>query len=113
MNVEIDTSADFDRDFHKLRKRHKSIVKDLQKFVEQLQKQSISGKEITAGVFKYRMAVTSKGKGKSGGVRIISCEILLCSELKNITLLSIYDKSDRSSITGSEIRDLLKRAGLQ
>lgn len=80
--------------------------------MKQLEKQTISGDEVVAGVFKYRMAITSKGKGKSGGARIISCEILLCNESKDITLLSIYDKSDKSSITNSEIRDLLKRAGL-
>lgn len=112
MNVTINTSADFDRNFHKLRKHYKSLVKDFQRFIEQLQEQSITGKEVIAGVFKYRMAISSKGKGKSGGARIISCEVILCSSVKEITLLSIYDKSEKSSISESEIKDLQKRAGL-
>lgn len=42
------------------------------------------------------MAITSKGKGKSGGARIIS---YVFTQDEEIYLLSIYDKSEQDSIS--------------
>ncbi len=55
------------------------------------------------------MAIASKGKGKSGGSRVISCV-----KIVNQTgyLLSIYDKSDKENISDKELDDLLRMAGL-
>jgi hypothetical protein len=50
------------------------------------------------------MAITSKGKGKSGGSRVITCVKVLAD---SVFLLSIYDKGDK------EIDELLKLAGLK
>lgn len=112
MNVKIKTTLNFDRDFHKLQKKYKSLVSDLKEFIKNLENQNVKGDEVIKGVFKYRMAITSKGKGKSGGSRIITCEEDLYGEFKVITLLTIYDKSYRSTITKAEILDLQKRAGI-
>lgn len=113
MKVDISTSKDFDRDFKKLYKRYRSLVNDLKKFEQGLIKGDIIGDEVIKGVFKYRMAISSKNKGKSGGARIITSEILVSIDEKSIVLLSIYDKSDTSNISDSEILELKKRAGLE
>jgi len=94
------------------RKRHKSLVDDLRLFVKGLREQTIKGNEVIHGVFKYRMAIKSKGKGKSGGARIITYEETITGESKTITLLSIYDKSYKSSVTKVELAELQKKAGL-
>lgn len=112
MNVEVRSSKDFDRDFHKMRKRYKSLVKDLSSFIEGLKDQTIKGDEVVHGVFKYRMAISSKSKGKSGGARVITYEESIIESGKTITLLHIYDKSYKSTVSESEIKDLCKRAGL-
>lgn len=112
MNIEIRTSVYFDREFRKLSKRYKSLANDFRLFIKELQSENVHGKEVIKGLFKYRMAITSKNKGKSGGARIISNEILLSVDEKTIVLLAIYDKSDRSNIPNSIIKELQKQAGL-
>ena len=46
------------------------------------------------------MAITSKGKGKSGGARIIT---YIVNAEKEILLVSIYDKSEKETISNKEI----------
>ena len=55
------------------------------------------------------MAITSKGKGKSGGSRVITCFKIVAG---SVFLLSIYDKGDKNSISDKELDDLLSLAGL-
>jgi hypothetical protein len=55
------------------------------------------------------MAITSKGKGKSGGSRVISCVKIVAN---SVFLLSIYDKGDKESISDKELDELLRFAGL-
>ncbi len=50
------------------------------------------------------MAITSKGQGKSGGARVITCVKI---ENHIIYFLTIYDKSEQESITDSELTELL------
>ena len=56
--------------------------------------------------YKIRMAITSKGKGKSGGARIITYVAVIQS---NIFLLSIYDKSEAENISDKELKERLKK----
>ena len=55
------------------------------------------------------MAITSKGKGKSGGARVITC-VKVVEE--NVFLLSIYDKSEKEAMGDNELIALLEAAGL-
>ena len=55
------------------------------------------------------MAITSKGKGKSGGARVIT---FLVTEEKEVYLLHIYDKGQLENLTKDQILGLLKKAGL-
>ena len=54
------------------------------------------------------MAITSKGKGKSGGARIITC---IKIERDIVYLLTIFDKSDRENISTAELTELLNEIG--
>ena len=53
---------------------------------------------LSDGFKKIRLNITSKGKGKSGGARIITYETIINVTNKNVVLASIYDKSKNSSI---------------
>ena len=66
------------------------------------------GVDLGMGVRKVRMSIKSKGKGKSGGARVITYSLTVDDEDVNLTLLTIYDKSERSTISDKEIKDLLK-----
>ena len=62
------------------------------------------GDEVIKDCYKIRMAITSKGKGKSGGARIITFVYIL---EETIYLLSIYDKSETATISDKELRELI------
>lgn len=53
------------------------------------------------------MAIKSKNQGKSGGARVIT---YVKVENKRITLLDIYDKSEKENITDKELEALIKSA---
>lgn len=63
------------------------------------------GDEVLKDCYKIRMAISSKGKGKSGGARIITFVYVLA---ETIYLLSIYDKSETVTISDKELRELIK-----
>jgi hypothetical protein len=56
--------------------------------------------------YKIRLAIRSKGKGKSGGTRVISFVQVIKEE---VLLLSVHDKSDRETITNEELKQRLKK----
>lgn len=53
------------------------------------------------------MAITSKGRGKSGGARIITYTVVISENSGNVYLLSIYDKSDFSTVDIAEIKNMI------
>ncbi len=64
-----------------------------------------AGTSLGNGFYKIRMAITSKGKGKSGGARII---INVKVVDKIVGLISIYDKSEKVSISINELKEIFK-----
>lgn len=67
----------------------------------------LSGVDLGSGFRKLRLAIKSKGSGKSGGARIITV-LLDCSDDGEVGLFFLYDKSERYSISDRELKDLLK-----
>ena len=60
---------------------------------------------------KVRFSIKSKGKGKSGGARVIT-HVVVKIEEANITLVTIYDKSSQETISEKELLFLIKKNGL-
>lgn len=73
-----------------------------------LKNNPLAGDDLGAGVRKIRMAIDSKGKGKSGGARILTLNILLDAETMDITLLTIYDKGEISNVNDDYIKFLVE-----
>lgn len=65
------------------------------------------GDDLGSGIRKVRMAIASKGKGKSGGARILTLNLLLDTESMEITLLTIYDKGEISNVKDDFIKYLI------
>ena len=105
MAYTIKTIPQFDKEFKNLSKKYLSLKDDLKELLEELKINPKAGSHLGENVYKTRMAVTSKGRGKSGGARIIT---FLKIENECIYLLSIYDKAERNTITDNEIKQLLK-----
>ena len=102
----------FDKNVKALSKKYRSLPGDLRNFEKELLENPTMGEEIIRNVRKVRMAITSKGKGKSGGARIITCNVLIDVETAKIYLLTIYDKSEQQSISKQEIAHLKAIHGL-
>lgn len=65
----------------------------------------MQGTPLGRNCYKIRLAVSSKGRGKSGGARIIT-NIVISEE--TVYLLSIYDKSEKENLTDKELLELLE-----
>lgn len=98
MNCKIDTTPDFARDLKQLAKRYPSMKDDYRDFLDALRKS---------------LPIASKAKGKSGGARVITHTVLVESDGADITLVTIYDKSDQANISNRELRKLMKKNGLE
>jgi hypothetical protein len=70
------------------------------------------GDDLGGNARKVRMAITSKGKGKRGGARIITCNMLIDVINTKIYLLTIYDKGEQDSISPKQIKELKEICGL-
>lgn len=79
---------------------------DFEALLISLQENPYQGVEIHEEVRKIRMNITSKGRGKSGGARVIVRVRIVMDELQ---LLYIYDKADFANVSDAYLRDILKR----
>lgn len=108
MNFEIHTLPSFDRKAKSLSKKYKSLKSDLVLLVASLKENPCQGADLGGGVRKVRMAISDKGRGKSGGARVITYTVLLDELTGRITLLTLYDKNEQDTISRKDIEELLK-----
>jgi len=73
--------------------------------VEELTEDPAIGTSLGNGSYKIRIAIASKGKGKSGGGRVITHVRVVSSR---VYLLSIFDKSEKDTLSDKELVSLLK-----
>jgi len=90
------------------KKKYLSLVEDLYELEEKLLENPEQGNDLGAGLFKIRLAINSKGKGKSGGFRIITYLVSNTVEGTIINMLTLYDKSEESSIDKKELQKIIK-----
>jgi mRNA-degrading endonuclease RelE of RelBE toxin-antitoxin system len=100
MNFEIILTEDFKKEFKRLRKKYASLPKDVADLGGILSNNPITGTPIGKDCYKIRISIRSKGKGKSGGARVITF-VKIIDQI--VYLLSIYDKSEQASISEKEI----------
>ena len=112
--IQIKVAHSFKREVKDLVKRYKSLKRDVIELIENLKENPLLGKDLGGGVRKIRLAISSKGQGKSGGARVITYTDVVYETMSgNVVLLSIYDKSEQSTISDKKIRQLLKEAGIK
>lgn len=112
MKVTIKVYKPFKREAKRFSKRYASFDEDIAQLLDDLTKNPNLGTDLGNGIHKIRMQVKSKGKGKSGGMRVISVNIYATVTETTVNLLFIYDKAERSSIKKEEILALMKENGL-
>ncbi len=85
---------------------------DYRAFLEALRRSPLMGQPLGKHLRKVRFPIASKSKGKSGGARVITHSILVATDGVDITLVTIYDKSEQANITDKELKELMKKNGL-
>ena len=108
MNNEIITTPNFETRYKRLAKKFVSLDNDMASLATQLIETPTIGESLGAGLYKIRLAVESKGGGKSGGFRVITYLVKQSTQGIDIYLVTIYDKSEESSIKKNDLIKLVK-----
>ena len=108
MSFEVIPTPEFKVQAKAIQKRHRSFKDDLKEFVLSLEKNPFQGIELSPDIRKIRMAITSKGKGKSGGARIITFTVVNTEAGGKVYLMNVYDKSDFSTVELRVIKGMIK-----
>jgi len=106
MFYNVITSDRFERELKRLSKKYNTLKDEYKNLVEELEKNPDIGAPLGNNIYKIRLAIASKGKGKRGGARVIT---YLKTEEGNVYLLSIYDKGEKDTISDKEIINILKQ----
>ena len=108
MNVTVDYLPEFERRAKALAKKYKSFPADYDAFLDELQENPFGGNPLGHNTYKHRMVIAAKGKGKSGGARVITYNVQqqTANEVL-VTLMSIYDKSEINSVSDAYLRQLV------
>ncbi|MDP1817613.1 MAG: type II toxin-antitoxin system RelE/ParE family toxin [Leadbetterella sp.] len=94
----------FERDAKVLLKKYVSLREELSKLAKELALNPTQGTPLGNNCYKIRQAIKSKGKGKSGGARIITYVI---TDNEEVILLAIYDKAEKENLSPGELDELL------
>lgn len=106
MSYKVKTLASFEKQAKRLIKKYPSLKNELLELVHTLQKNPEQGTALGNHCYKIRLAIASKGKGKSGGARIITHVVI---KETIVYLIAVYDKSEISNLSASDLEYLLEQ----
>jgi hypothetical protein len=109
MSYNIVPTDNFKKEAKRLIKKYASLKSELEKLNDELEENPTLGTHLGNDIYKIRLAIASKGKGKSGGARVMSFVKVIDT---TIYLFSIYNKGDKDSISDKEIQEILKNEEL-
>ncbi|MBI3142952.1 MAG: type II toxin-antitoxin system RelE/ParE family toxin [Bacteroidetes bacterium] len=105
MSFSVKTLPKFEKGLKKLTKKYPSLRFEFIDLVKRLKENPEQGTPIGHSCFKIRLAIAAKGKGKSGGARVITNFVVT---IDTVYLLFIYDKSDKENLSDKELNQLLR-----
>ena len=104
MSYNVELTQSFKKEIKQLLKKFPSLAVEISELIDTLENDPFQGVGIGNNCYKIRLAISSKGKGKSGGGRVITHIHIVRN---TIYLLSIYDKSEQDSIDKNELNRLI------
>ena len=105
MKYKVEVSPNFKKEAKKLIKKYPSLKTELAVLFIELEANPTLGTSLGDDIYKIRLAISSKNKGKSGGARVMSFVKITDTV---VLLFSIFNKGDKDNITDKEIEELLK-----
>jgi len=95
----------FRKEVKRLTKKYPSLKTELAELFTELEENPTTGTPLGNDIYKIRLAIASKNKGKSGGARVLS---FVKVTQTTVLLFSIYNKGGIDNITDKEIKELIK-----
>jgi len=108
MTNKVSTTPYFERRYKRFAKKFPLLDIELLSLENELTKTPQMGEPLGANLYKIRLASEDKGAGKSGGFRVITYLIKECETSTEIFLITIYDKSEESTITKTALLKIVK-----
>lgn len=105
MRFEVLTIPPFEKQIKRLCKKYSSLKREFAELIEALETNPTNGTGLGSNCYKIRISIASKGKGKSGGARVITHVKII---QRSVYLLSIFDKSELENISDKELKSLLE-----
>lgn len=97
----------FEKYYKRYIKKFPSLADEIIELEALLIKNPTLGNDLGNGLYKIRLAVKSKNKGKSGGFRVVTYLITKSNNNFDIHLIVIYDKSEIEDISKNELLQLV------
>ena len=105
MNFSVIPSDKFKKEAKRLIKKFPSFKHELALLSTTLANEPEAGTPLGNNTYKIRLAIKSKGKGKSGGARVITYVV---TEDNEVYLLTIYDKSEFDNVDDKTIKSIIE-----
>ncbi len=109
MSYRIIPTHRFEKELKRLVKKFPSLKSDFSELIDDIIEDPEAGIFLGNNCYKIRMAISSKGKGKSGGARVIT---YLYLEKETVYLLTIYDKSEKENLKPAELKEMIESLAL-
>ena len=103
MSFSVVALRPFERNFKRLNRKYPSLKTDVKELTDSLAEQPNQGVSLGNDFYKIRLAIRSKGRGKSGGARVLTCVIAM---REKVLLVALYDKSEIENIDEATLLDL-------
>ena len=110
MSYSIIPTNRFEKELKRLVKKFPSLRNEFAELITDIIADPESGTFIGNNCFKIRLAIRSKGKGKSGGARVIT---YLYIETETVYLLTHYDKGEKADLTTNELKEMIESLELE
>lgn len=106
--VTFNYTEEFLRQAKRLAKRYHSLADDIDALQHELKENPEAGVSLGGGKHKIRLGVKSKGRGKRGGLRVITLNVVIQTTETCINLLTIYDKKEIKNISNKYIDEIIR-----
>ncbi|RAV27578.1 type II toxin-antitoxin system RelE/ParE family toxin [Sinomicrobium soli] len=107
MKFEYSSTSTFNKELKRLSKKYRSLKKDIAQLLEDIENNPDLGTDLGQGFRKIRLKITSKGKGKSGGGRVVTHNIIVSTSHRKIVMVILWDKSEIENVNTDILKTLL------
>lgn len=106
MSFEVVPLRPFEKRLKRLVGKYPSLKKEMAELIAVLEEDPMQGTPLGWDSFKIRIAIASKGKGKSGGARLVT-HVRVMAE--RVFLVTIFDKSEQDALSDKELKNLIEQ----